>query len=208
MATASDQYVAITAAVPEGIPMNSIQKIPAIDLLGQQFISKMTRHTVTSCFAQVRFKRNDGSICSRPCRILYFFRHAIKLGERYVPHHSAFVEWLLPYPQTVPFLQKLDMHAFRSTCAPLSKDSILPVHRLYSGAAVQDLKIDNIYAIIISEMGLKRHFSRSGRSCWPRSFLPTRRTITIGFILFLDVESFHISWNRAQPSSNPEEIRA
>ncbi|KAL1925867.1 hypothetical protein VTP01DRAFT_7278 [Rhizomucor pusillus] len=109
----------------------------------------MTRYTITSCFAPVRFKRDDGFICSRPCWTLYFFRHTIKLGERYVPKHFAFVEWLFPYPQIVPSLQKLNLHAFGSTCAPLSKESILPVHRLYSGVAVQDLKIDNIYAIIV-----------------------------------------------------------
>ncbi|KAL1931078.1 hypothetical protein VTP01DRAFT_10215 [Rhizomucor pusillus] len=121
---------------------DSIQKLPAID-------SKMTRHTVTSYFAQVRFKRNDGFICSRPCRILYFLRHTIKLGERYVLQHFAFVKWLLPYSQIVPFLQKLNVHAFRSTCAPLSKESILPVHRFYSGVVVQDLKIDNIYVMVV-----------------------------------------------------------
>lgn len=74
--------------------------------------------------------------------IQYFFRHIIKIEQRYVPHVFAFVEWLKP-SQPFPSYQDLDMHVFQTTCFPASKDSIIPVHRMYSGVGIQKLNTEN-----------------------------------------------------------------
>ncbi|KAL1928572.1 hypothetical protein VTP01DRAFT_2928 [Rhizomucor pusillus] len=101
-----------------------IQKVPSIHLLGQLFISRMIPHKVLRLSIQ------------------YFFRHIIKIEQRYVPHVFAFVEWLKP-SQPFPSYQDLDMHVFQTTCFPASKDSIIPVHRMYSGVGIQKLNTEN-----------------------------------------------------------------
>lgn len=112
---------------------DTMQKIPAIDLLRRQFVSKMTWNTVTSCFAQVRFKGNDGSG--------FYISSAILLSSskniRPVPLRVRRLATSLSSDCAIS--ENLNMHAFRNTCAPISKESILPVHRLYSWIAVYQI---------------------------------------------------------------------
>lgn len=92
-------------------------------------------------FKSVHQAQNEARFESRPCQVLYFFKHTLVYAGYSVPHFFAFVQWLKPYPQEWSSFSNLDpsLHIYQRSFAAFSKECIVPVHRQYAGVGVQIL---------------------------------------------------------------------
>lgn len=133
--------VITTCTGPNMVQVNDrIHKIPKIDILGQTFFSMASRQTRLGCAIAITLSKANGERYLAPARPLYYFKHTFRDYD----HYFAMVEWYNPSRHSWPTYHLYGCTACHATTAPLSMQSIVPVHYIHSVVSLSTIVDDHL----------------------------------------------------------------
>lgn len=142
------QFSSHKGQVKASLVTDRINKIPSLKLLGEHFISTMSRHTRSGAYVAVLEPQQTGARILQPALVHYYFVHKLNILVNGT-HYFAFVQYLSkrlhdPWPS----FDMLEVPMYRKCLDPPDWKSIVPIHRLYAPIALAPVDIDNHIAAV------------------------------------------------------------